>query len=53
MIGFIYILLIILLQNKYWTAIFLSALIVQAIIVSPITYWLFKQPYNNYKLLNT
>ena len=52
MIGFIYTLLIILLQDKYWTAIFLSALIVQAIIVSPITYWLFKQPYNNYKGLN-
>lgn len=51
-IGFIYTLTIILLHNTYWTSIILSALIIQAIIVSPIIYWLFKQPYNNYKALN-
>lgn len=51
-IGFIYTLTIILLQDTYWTAILLSALIIQAIIISPITYWLFRQPYNNYKVLN-
>lgn len=52
MIGFIYTSIIILLKSEYWTPIFLSALIIQAIIISPITYRLFKQPYNNYKTLN-
>lgn len=52
-IGFIYTLTIVLLHQEYWTAIILSALIVQAIIVSPLTYTLFGQPYNNYKRLNT
>lgn len=52
-IGFIYLLTIIILNSKYWTSIILSTLIIQAIIVSPITYLLFKQPYNNYKTLNT
>lgn len=51
--GIIYTLAIILLDSEYWTAIFLSALIIQAIIISPITYWIFGQPYNNYKTLNT
>lgn len=52
MTGFIYTSIIILLKSEYWTPIFLSALIIQAIIISPITYRLFKQPYNNYKTLN-
>lgn len=52
MIGFIYTLMIILLNNTYWTSIILSAMIIQAIIISPIIYWLFNQPYNNYKALN-
>ena len=51
-IGFIYTLMIILLNNTYWTSIILSAMIIQAIIISPIIYWLFNQPYNNYKALN-
>lgn len=52
MIGFIYILMIILLNNTYWTSIILSAMIIQAIIISPLIYRLFNQPYNNYKALN-
>lgn len=52
-IGIIYTLAIVLLHQEYWTAIILSALIVQTIIVSPLTYALFGQPYNNYKGLNT
>lgn len=51
-VGCIYTLAIILLDSNYWTNIFLSVLIVQAIVISPITYWLFGQPYNNYKKLN-
>ena len=52
MIGFIYTLMIILLNNTYWTSIILSAMIIQAIIISPLIYRLFNQPYNNYKTLN-
>lgn len=52
MIGFIYTLMIILLNNAYWTSIILSAMIIQAIIISPLIYRLFNQPYNNYKALN-
>lgn len=51
-IGFIYTLMIILLNNTYWTSIILSAMIIQAIIISPLIYRLFNQPYNNYKALN-
>lgn len=52
MIGFIYTLMIILLNNTYWTSIILSAMIIQSIIISPLIYRLFNQPYNNYKALN-
>ena len=52
MIGFIYTLMIILLNNTYWTSIILSAMIIQAIIISPLIYRLFNQPYNSYKALN-
>ncbi len=52
MIGFIYTLMITLLNNAYWTSIILSAMIIQSIIISPIIYRLFHQPYNNYKKLN-
>lgn len=52
MIGFIYTLMVILLNNTYWTSIILSAMIIQAIIISPLIYRLFNQPYNNYKALN-
>lgn len=53
MIGIIYTLTIIFLNNTYWTGVILSSLIIQAIVVSPLTYRLFNQPYNNYKMLNT
>lgn len=53
LIGCIYTLAIILLNSNYWTSIILSAMIIQAIVVSPLTYKLFGEPYNNYKMLNT
>lgn len=53
MIGIVYTLLIIFINNTYWTGIILSSLLIQAIVISPLTYRLFKQPYNNYKMLNT
>ncbi len=51
LIGIIYLLLIILLRNNYLSALLLSSLVIEAIIISPITYKIFKQPYNNYKNL--
>ena len=51
-IGSIYTLAIILLDSNYWTAIILSAMILEVISISPITYRIFNQPYNNYKTLN-
>lgn len=53
LIGCIYTLAIILLNSNYWTSIILSAMIIQTIVVSPLTYKLFGEPYNNYKMLNT
>lgn len=53
LIGCIYTLAIILLNSNYWTSIILSAMIIQVIVVSPLTYKLFGEPYNNYKMLNT
>lgn len=51
-VGCFYTLLIICLDSNYWTNILLSVLIIQAIVISPITYWLFGQPYHNYKKLS-
>ncbi|MBQ3436170.1 MAG: accessory gene regulator B family protein [Bacilli bacterium] len=47
-IGIIYLLLIILVPNNTLTVTLLSALIIEAISVNPITYKIFKQPYRNY-----
>lgn len=48
-IGIVYTIFIFVLKSNYWTSLLLSVLIIQMIIVSPLTYKLFKQPYNNYK----
>lgn len=47
-IGIIYLLLIIFVPNNTLTVTLLSALIIEAISVNPITYKIFKQPYRNY-----
>lgn len=47
--GIIYTILIFVLHSNYWTSILLSVLIIQMIVISPFTYRLFHQPYNNYK----
>lgn len=46
-IGLIYSGLIFLIPS--WGSIFLSALVMQAVVINPLLYKLFKQPYNNYK----
>ena len=49
LIGFIYTSLIIIFFNTFITPLLLSALIIEAIVINPLTYMVFKQPYNNYK----
>lgn len=48
-IGLIYSGLIFLIPS--WGSIFLSVLVMQAIVINPLLYKLFRQPYNNYKNL--
>ena len=50
--ALVYVLIIVISRNSYITNILLSALIVQVIMVCPITYKLFRQPYNNYKKIS-
>ena len=50
-IGIVYTLLIIFLNNYYYTSLILSAMTVLVIVINPLTYAIFKQPYNNYKKL--
>ena len=52
MIGLCYTLAIVLLHSEFWTDILLSALICEVVFISPITYLIFRQPYNNYNVLN-
>ena len=49
LIGIIYFVLLIMFNNNYLSDLLLSVLVVDAIIVNPITYLIFRQPYNNYK----
>lgn len=50
-IGITYFLVGLLLFNHWISSILLSALIIEAIVVNPITYYFFRQPYNNFKNL--
>lgn len=49
LIAIIYFVLLIMFNNNYLSDLLLSVLVVDAIIVNPITYLIFRQPYNNYK----
>lgn len=44
-----YIIIMMLANSQYLSNLIISSLIIMVILVSPITYWLFGQPYNNYK----
>lgn len=46
--GVIYTILIFI-MDSYFVPLLLSSLVIQSIVVSPLTYVLFRQPYNNYK----
>lgn len=48
-IGIVYTSLIIIFFNSFITPLLLSALIVEAILINPLIYMAFGQPYNNYK----
>ena len=48
-IGTVYSLLIICFGRNFFTPLLLSTLVIQAIIINPLFYMVFKQPYNNYK----
>lgn len=48
-VGIAFSLIIFVLNNNYVTALLLSALIIEVIMICPLTYALFRQPYNNYK----
>jgi len=52
LIGIIYTFLIIILNNKYYTSLVISSMIILMIVINPLTYMIFKQPYNNYKKLS-
>ncbi len=52
-ISIVYLILIFIFNNNTMTALILSALINETIMILPITYKLFKQPYNNYKKYST
>lgn len=47
--GIIYSMLIFIL-NDFFAPLFLSSLVIQAFVVHPLTYKLFRQPFNNYKV---
>ena len=48
-ISIIYVILSIIIKNTYVSNCFIFAIILQNILISPITYKIFKLPYNNYK----
>lgn len=47
--GIIYLFLIILLNNHFWKNALALSMLIEAILICPLTYRLFKLPYNNYK----
>lgn len=49
LIGIIYTTLIVIFFDTFIAPLLLSALIIEAIVINPLTYMVFKQPYNNYK----
>lgn len=51
--GIIYTLLMYILNDSYFSSLLLASLIIEVIVINPLTYKIFKQPYNNYKNLNS
>ena len=53
LIGIIYTLIIAFSNNMWLNTILLASMIIEAINIHPLLYKIFKQPYKNYKILNT
>lgn len=53
LIGIIYTLIILIFNNSFFAPLLLSSLVLEVIVINPITYKIFGQPYNNYKNLKT
>lgn len=49
LIGLVYIIIILVTKNQLLINLLVSSLLLEAIMVNPLTYKLFKQPFNNYK----
>lgn len=49
LIGIIYIIASIIIKDNTISALFITSVIIEMIMVNPITYMILKQPYNNYK----
>lgn len=48
-IGLIYLILTIIIKNSFWQNAFAFTALIEAVLICPLTYKIFKLPYNNYK----
>lgn len=48
-VGLIYFVLVLIFNSHYISDLLISVLVADVVVVNPITYFLFRQPYNNYK----
>lgn len=50
--GLLYTLLVVVFKDSYIADLLVSCLVIAIIVVNPVTYFIFKQPYNNYKKIS-
>lgn len=50
--GIIYVALIIILDNNFWQSALALSMVIESVLICPLTYKIFKLPYNNYKTYN-
>lgn len=48
-LGIVYTTLVIVLENPFWKSAFALTMLIEAVLICPLTYKMFKLPYNNYK----
>ena len=48
-LAIIYVVVALILKSNYFYTLILTSLIIEVIVINPLTYKIFKQPYNNYK----
>ena len=49
LIGIVYIILSLMISNSTISTLFIASVIIEAVMINPITYKILRQPYNNYK----